>query len=86
MSDHRIYEHLEDADPELVAAGWERRFVTGGPRAAEVAELYRQLGFEVRLEPVRQTEIPEGCTDCQIALLFQFKTIYTRRSRPDASP
>ena len=79
MDDRTLSEDLARADPDLVAAGWERRFVTGGPRAAEVADLYRELGYEVRLEPVRQAEVPGGCTECQIALLFQFKTIYTRR-------
>jgi hypothetical protein len=79
MGEGSLSEDLARSDPDLVAAGWERRFVTGGPRAAEVAELYRELGYEVLLEPVRQAEIPDGFTDCQVALLFQFKTVYTRR-------
>ncbi len=79
MSDDRLFGDLERADPELLADGWERRFVTGGPRAEEVAQLYRQLGYEVRLEPVQSSEIPDGCDDCQIAFVFQFKTVYTRR-------
>ncbi|HSR46499.1 MAG TPA: hypothetical protein VLL77_00805 [Anaerolineales bacterium] len=82
MDERSLSDELARADPDLVAAGWERRFVTGGPRADEVAGLYRELGYEVRLEPVREAEIPEGCTDCQIALLFQFKTVYTRRRPP----
>ena len=69
-----------EPDPALVAQGWERRFITDGGRAAEVVDLYQQLGFEVRLEPVSLAEIPDGCTDCQLMLLFHFQTVYTRRS------
>ena len=70
---------LAELDPALAVDGWERRFVADGHRAAEVVELYRQLGFEARLEPVHPSDIPDGCTDCQLVLLFQFKTVYTRR-------
>jgi hypothetical protein len=67
------------ADPALVAEGWERRFVTDGRRAAEVVELYEELGYEVRAEPVRQEELENDCEDCQLIVLMQFKTIYTRK-------
>lgn len=68
-----------EPDPALCAEGWERRFVTDGMRSQEVVDLYRQLGFEVRLEPILPREVPDGCADCQLVLLFQFKTVYTRR-------
>ncbi len=67
------------ADPVLIAEGWERRFVTDGRRAAEAAELYEELGYEVRAETVRREELENECEDCQLVLLMQFKTIYTRR-------
>ncbi len=66
-------------DPELVAAGWERRFTAAGPRAAEAAGLYRQLGYEVLEQAVRPAELPEDCTDCRIVSLLRFTTIYTRK-------
>lgn len=68
-----------EADPVLVAEGWERRFVTDARRAEEVTELYEDLGYEVRAEPVRPEELENECEDCQLILLMQFKTIYTRR-------
>lgn len=74
---------IEEPDPALLAEGWERRFIADGQRAAEVVELYRQLGYQVRLEPIRAAEIPQGCSDCQLVFLLQFKTIYTRK-RPSA--
>jgi hypothetical protein len=68
-----------EPDPALAAQGWERRFITDGGRAEEVVALYHQLGFEVRLEPVLPAEIPDGCSDCRLLLLFHFQTVYTRR-------
>jgi hypothetical protein len=65
------------ADPALVAEGWERRFVTDGRRATEMVDLYEELGYEVRAEPVRQEELENDCEDCQLIVLMQFKTIYT---------
>ncbi len=67
------------ADPVLIAEGWERRFVTDGRRAAEAVELYEELGYEVRAETVRREELENECEDCQLVLLMQFKTLYTRR-------
>ncbi len=67
------------ADPLLIAEGWERRFVTDGRRAAEAVELYEELGYEVRAEMVRREELENECEDCQLVLLMQFKTIYTRK-------
>lgn len=70
------------ADPRLLAEGWERRFTTDEDRAAEAVELYSQLGYEVRAEPILQGELVEDCTDCHSVMLSRFKTIYTRMKRP----
>ena len=69
-------------DPELIADGWERRFVADARRAEETMELYEQLGFEVRAEPAQAEELGDDCDDCQLLLLLQFKTIYTRKRGP----
>ena len=42
--------HISGA--QLQDEGWTRRFTALGRRLNEVAELYRELGFEVRLEPL----------------------------------
>lgn len=62
----------------LAAEGWERRFTADARRADEALELYRQLGFEVRAEPVRPEELVDDCQDCRLLTRLQFKTIYTR--------
>ncbi len=66
-------------DPALVAEGWERRFTADEQRAKEVMELYSQLGYEVRAEPVRPEEMHDDCEDCRTVVAFHFQTIYTRK-------
>jgi mRNA-degrading endonuclease YafQ of YafQ-DinJ toxin-antitoxin module len=65
---------------QLQAEGWTRRFTALGRRLNEAAELYNELGYEVRLEPVNQDEEEtagaEGCKDCFVTM--QARTIYTR--------
>lgn len=78
-ADRWLHGGLEAADPTLVAQGWERRFVIEGRRAEEFAELYRQLGLEVRLEPLDTSHLPNGCSECQLVMLLQFRAVYTRK-------
>jgi hypothetical protein len=65
---------------QLQAEGWTRRFTALGRRLNEATELYSELGYEVRLEPVNldeeETMGAEGCKDCFITM--QARTIYTR--------
>lgn len=62
----------------LANDGWERRFVVPPARAAESAELYESLGYEVRLEPLLADELAPECAGCALALGL-FRVIYTRR-------
>ena len=66
-------------DPALIADGWERRFMTDAHRAREAMELYEELGYEVRAEPIKAEELSDECEDCQLFVALQFKTIYTRK-------
>lgn len=69
-------------DPARVADGWERRFITDATRLDEVVTLYEDAGFEVAADPIRREDFPDGCDDCQLLALLQFRTIYTRRPAP----
>jgi hypothetical protein len=69
------------ADPARLAAGWERRFLADGPRAAEAVALYEALGYEVEAVALAGSHLPADCTDCQLATLLAFKTIYTRKPK-----
>ena len=64
-------------DPALTAKGWERRFIADPRRTQEATELYTELGFEVRAEPLTPEELGDECGDCQLVLMG-FRTIYTR--------
>ncbi len=67
------------ANPDRLAAGWERRFVTDVTRVAEAVALYQAAGFDVVADPVRPEELDEGCDACALATMF--RTVYTRRPR-----
>lgn len=62
----------------LAADGWERRFAVLPPRLDEMSDLYRSLGYEVRLEPVERGELPPECGDCPAAMVLA-RVIYIRR-------
>ena len=82
---HSEKRFLSDAqlepDPALIAEGWERRFTADEQRAKEVVELYEQLGYEVRAEPVRAEELDDDCQDCRTVVSVHFRTIYTRKKK-----
>jgi hypothetical protein len=64
-------------EEELQKQGWEKRFTMDEPRLSEMVEQYKELGFEVLLEPVDTSS--EECTTCITAFSDRYKTIYTRR-------
>lgn len=70
------------ADPELVAAGWELRFLADAARAAEARALYASLGFEVRSEAVAAERLGIYCEGCQVAVCLSHTLLYTRRPVP----
>ena len=68
-------------DPELIADGWERRFVADGSRVKEALDLYTEMGLDTRAEPVKQDQMAEKCEGCHIHMMLNFKTIYTRKKQ-----
>jgi hypothetical protein len=69
---------VQPADLRLAREGWVRRFLADRHRTEEALELYSQMGYEVRAEPLGRDDLPEACEDCQLAVLFDFRVIYTR--------
>lgn len=65
-------------EEELKKEGWEKRFTMDEPRLSEMVEQYRELGFEVLLEPIDTDS--EECTICLKDTKFshRYQTIYTR--------
>jgi len=67
------------ADPELVAQGWERRFLADETRAQEARELYTSLGYEVKAHKLSGHEFGPLCGDCQAVACRSYVMIYTRK-------
>jgi len=66
-------------EEELKKEGWEKRFTIDEPRLSEMVEQYKELGFEILLEPVDISS--EECTICLKSPAFnqRYRTIYTRK-------
>ncbi len=65
-------------EEELIREGWEKQSTNDEPRLSELAELYRELDFEVHLEPFHPEETQE-CTECMKVSPDKYKTIYIRK-------
>lgn len=70
---------------KLERQGWIRQFIADEPRLSEAVELYKSLGYEVRLQPITREEMNDECKKC---LLYQnrdkYKIIYIRSKRKGA--
>ena len=64
---------------ELEGQGWERRTTYDEPRLSEIVEIYKEMGFEVHVEPFHPEEEP-GCITCMKDHPELYKTIYTRKA------
>jgi hypothetical protein len=75
-------------EAQLKAQGWTRQFLAAEPRLSEAVDEYRELGFQVRLEPVDPVACAQdvACTTCfarpEVAALH--KVIFTRLADVDA--
>ena len=67
-------------DEELAKQGWERRTVLSQPRLSEVIDEYKELGFEVHLEPVRYGDPDTGCDVC-FDSPDSIQIVYTRKKK-----
>ena len=68
--------------------GWRRQFVANEPRLSEAVDMYKEIGFDVHLEPLAKESECESCPgeeekekECRICFEGfedQYKIIYTR--------
>jgi hypothetical protein len=68
-------------EKELEEEGWVKQTTIGEPRLSEIAELYKSLGYEVRLESVKLDELDEECRRCYEGEVDEVKTVYVRKKR-----
>jgi hypothetical protein len=77
-------------EDELIKEGWTRRFVANEPRLSESVELYRSMGYEVRLEPLPPVDYDSAdeesgeCRACFKGFEDQYKIIYTRPKKGES--
>jgi hypothetical protein len=68
-------------EEKLKKQGWIRQFVPDKPRLSEAVELYKELGYDVRLEEASFEEVNQICKNCLLSNCDKYKTIYIRRTR-----
>ncbi|MCP3902268.1 MAG: hypothetical protein GY715_01420 [Planctomycetes bacterium] len=66
-------------DPALLAQGWTRRNLADPARAEETIELYRSLGFEVKVVQLTPADFGPSCDDCAPLVCRSYVLIYTRK-------
>ncbi len=74
-------------EEELANSGWERRFIACEPRLSEMVEMYKEIGFDVHLEPLpsRDETDAQGCEENGCTVCFDFdrdryRIIFTRQA------
>ena len=69
-------------EEELISQGWEKQSTNDEPRLSELVETYKEIGFEIHLEPFNPDEEP-GCTECMKISPDIYKTIYIKKKSPE---
>lgn len=67
-----------EEDAELLADGWQQRFVADERMGRDAVETYGTLGYEVRLVPLNTAHLGEQCGGCEM-VLKKYSVVYTRR-------
>ena len=68
-------------EKELEKEEWVRQTTIGEPRLSEIVELYKSLGYEVRLEPVKVNDLDDACRRCYEGETNEVKTVYVRKRK-----
>ncbi len=68
------------SNPELIAAGWQRRYLADHKRAEEAQTMYAELGYDVLLENPDPAQFDSDCGDCANSACSAYVVIYTRRT------
>ena len=66
-------------EQRLIAAGWVRRHLADPDRAKEALDLYRSMGFEVKVQTLSPKDFGAKCKLCAETVCGSYSMIYTRR-------
>ena len=70
--------HCDEAPTAPEIEGWTVKYIGGEPRLSEQVELFRELGFEIRIEPFDPTRCG-GCIECFKESANSLSILYVRR-------
>jgi len=79
----------------LESQGWRRQFTAADPRLSEAVEMYKELGFQVHLEPLSTQEksrnekardAGEKCRTCFERTEDQYSIIFTKPAQKTGRP
>jgi hypothetical protein len=68
-------------EKKLAKEGWIKQTTIGEPRLSEIVELYKSLGYEVRLELVKLDELDEECRKCYEGEIDEVKIVYVKKKK-----
>ena len=73
---------LETLYPDLTAEGWEYRGCGERAQVEELGDFYAELGFEIKLMPVREEAIPPDCLGCPKGRgdVRRYRMLFTREN------
>ena len=63
----------------LAARGWQKKSTIDEPRLSELVQVYRQIGYDVHLEPFDPSQQAD-CSRCMQAAPDRYQTIYIRKT------
>ena len=73
-------------EEDLEASGWERRFEADLARVEELEELYRSLGYQVRVRSLVPESFGPQCAGCALTACRRYVELYTRRAPAASAP
>ncbi len=64
---------------------WTRQGIFDEQRLTELISLYKELGFNVRIEPVDSVELENetGCVECFKENISKYKVLYTKKTNAE---
>lgn len=73
---------MSERERKLIEEGWERRLIACEPKLSEIADLYREIGFEVLVVPLSEV-MDESCEEKECTYCYdldkeKYMVIYTK--------
>ncbi|MHA2392773.1 MAG: hypothetical protein ACXAEX_12575 [Promethearchaeota archaeon] len=80
VADKEVGKKKDEKSNPIRGRDWERTFTIEERRVNEYVDLYKSIGYEVRVEPATPDEIQE-CQVCFKAEFDNLRTIFIKRTK-----